>query len=154
MNKSILGFIITLMAILIIVLSLKYIKLLNDYDWQHDNINSSFKSTLSFAASGFAADYDNSIDEDKKIYNYNEAMSNLGSSSLLFRFTTYSVHNNDLGLALSDLYKLMEQNIYKKTIINKSKLIYKNLIKLAQNPEDTQSADNISKLEEEIKNSK
>lgn len=44
----------------------------------------------------------------------------------------------------------MEQDQYKKAIIQKSKALYENLLKLSINPEDKQVTDNLNKLTIEV----
>jgi predicted RNA-binding protein YlxR (DUF448 family) len=45
----------------------------------------------------------------------------------------------------------MEQGKYRECIIKKSKLLYDSLIRLSQNPVDSEATDNIIKSTEEIK---
>ena len=68
------------------------------------NININFKSTLSVGTSAFPG-------------NYNESMSEISSSALLFHFTTYSKNNNVLGTTLNYLCYIMKQDQYKEAVI-------------------------------------
>jgi hypothetical protein len=152
-EKRISLFIIILLLFSVAWLSVNHIRLSNEYSLQQNNANVALKSSLSFAMSSFALDYDNSGESDKQ-YSYNEAMTNLASSSQLVKLTTYVDKNNYLDAALYNLYKLMEQNEYKRNIMDKSKPIYDSLLRLSQNPADKEATDNIIKLTEEIRQEK
>jgi hypothetical protein len=153
-EKRVLLFIIILLLFSIAALSVKYIKLSDEYSRRQDNANEALKSSLSLAMAGFALDFDSSSDESYKQYSYNEAMTNLALASKLAALTTYIDKNNYLDVALLNLYKLMEQNIYEKTVMKKSKLIYDNLSRLSKNPTDTEATDNIIRLTEELRQDK
>ena len=142
--------IITVLIISTIYLAVKYMSLANENNYQKDSINLEFKTSLSLAAEGFAVDFDKMKDENSKQYYYNEAMSNLYSASLLVNVSSYN-QNKNLDIALYNLYKLMEQTKYREGIIKKSKLLYDNLIRLSQNPIDSEATANVIKLTEEIR---
>lgn len=143
----------TLMLILLI-LSVIYIKLSLEHDKQQNNAEITLKSNLSFATSGFALDFNSISDERQKQYYYNEAMSNTYSSAQLVGLTTYESKNDSLDLALYNLYKLMEQNEYKNKIMDRSKSIYDNFLRLSQDPTNKEATENIIKLTEEIREEK
>ena len=139
---------IIVLKISIIYLAVKYFNLAKENDYRKDSINLEFKASLSLAAEGFAVDFNKLKD---KQYYYNEAMSNLYSASLLVNVSSYN-QNKNLGLALYNLYKLMEQDKYREGTIKKSRLLYDNLIRLSQNPIDSKATESIIKLTEEIRN--
>ena len=143
---------IIVLVITLIIFSTKYIRLLEEYNWQQTNANLGVKGDLSIASASFAG---NSLTDEKyKNYNYNQAISKIASASKVFNFTTYNKKNNDLLVTLDNLCNLMKQDEYKETIIKKSKLIYEDLIKLSLNPEDKQATENLVKLIEEIREKK
>ena len=152
-KRKVLSFFIIVLIIVLIILVPKYIKLSEKYNWKQSIATQNFKSTLVLATDGFATDFSSS-DENGKDYMYNEGMSNLYASAMLFEYTTYERSNKNFQIALINLYKLMEDNTHKKTIMLKSKVIYDNLCKLTQNPEDKQATDNIINLTEEIRKTK
>ena len=130
-------FLFSVLVIALIIISVKYINLLVENNWQQTNININFKSTLSIGTSAFPG-------------NYNEAMSEISSSALLFQFTTYSKNNNGLGTTLNYLCYIMNQNQYKEAVMQKSKIIYDDLLQISINPEDKQATENLNKLTLEI----
>lgn len=142
---------IIVLKISIIFLAVKYFNLAKENNYRKDSINLGFKTSLSLASEGFAVDFDKLKDENSKQYYYNEAMSNLYSASLLVNVSSYN-QNKNLGLALYNLYKIMEQDKYREGTIKKSRLLYDNLIRLSQNPIDSKATESIIKLTEEIRN--
>jgi uncharacterized protein YqhQ len=151
----------TMLLVIILVfsllwLTLKYINLTSKYNGQQENIDNTFKSSLRNAISGFTVDLNSTSNstsnEGSALYMYNESMSNLASATKLAELTTYERKNDSLDVALNSLYRLMEQeDIYKKSIIEKSIQIHDILVRLSYNPTDKEATDNISKLAEEIR---
>lgn len=149
-KKKLIQIVGTILVLVLIALTVQYIRLSENYNWQINNANIEFKSSLSLAAAGFAIDYSSKGDENNKFYMYNEAMSNLLSASLLSEFTTYSKQNKEIHLALYNLYKLMEDASYKEIIMQKSNAIYDSVSKLSQNPLDENTTESIIELTKEI----
>jgi len=139
---------IILLVITLIIVSFKYISLLEEYNWQQTNANLGVKADLSIASTSFTG---NSLTvENYKSYNYNQAISKIASASQLFEFTAY-YKNNDLSTTLDNLCNFMKQDEYKEAIIQKSKSIYDNLLRLSLNTEDKQATQNLVKLIGEIR---
>jgi hypothetical protein len=149
LKRKIMMISIIALTITLVIVSGKYINLLEYHNWQQTNANISFKSSLSVASSAFKG---NALSDEKyKNYNYNNAMSKIASASMLFQFTEYAKNNNGLDGKLDILCSFMEQNKYEKIIIQKSKQIYESLFKLSFNPENKQATDNLTILIEEVK---
>lgn len=136
------------LAVVLIIVSWKYKNLLSEYNLQQTAINRNFIDSLSSAASPFGSNLINN--ERYNGYYYNDVMTKLEAASQLFHFTTYNNGNNQLQFVLYKLCTYMKESIYMEAIIQKSNLIYENLSKLAQNPEDEQSIINLTNLIEEI----
>lgn len=145
---------LSIIILILLVLSVKYLKLAAENNRQQNNADIALKSSLSLAMSGFAVDFNSLSDEDSKQYYYNETMSNMYLSSQLVAFTTYDSKNDNLDVALYNLYKLMEQNEYKNNVMKRSKPIYDNMLRLWQSPIDKDATDNLTKLTEEIRQEK
>lgn len=110
-NKN---FFITALVIGLIIVSLKYIDLLNKYKWQQDNANINFQSSLS-VASTFGSNLIS--DEEFNNYYYNDAMSKIETASQLVQFTAYSESNKGLSVALDNLCTVMKDSKYKERIL-------------------------------------
>jgi len=143
---------IIVLVITLIIVSFKYRSLLDKYNWQQTNANLEVKEDLSIASASFAG---NSLTiEINKNYYYNQAISKLASASSVFQFTAYNKNNSGLLVTLDNLCNLMKQDEYKEIIIQKSKLIYEDLIQLSLNPEDKEATGNLVLLVEEIRQKK
>lgn len=148
-KKRISMVLIIVLSITLIIMSFKYKSLLEEHNWQQTNVNSGVKGDLSIASSLFAG---NSLtSENGKDYYYKDAISKIASASQLFQFSTY---NSGLSGTLENLCTLMKQDEYKDTIIQQSKSIHEELLKLSRNPEDKQATDNLDNLVDEIRQKK
>lgn len=149
-GRILMGLMIVALVILV-VLGIKYKNLSAEQDSQQRQIDNAFKTSLNFAMSGFAVDFQGSQDENLTEYSYNEAMSNLAAAAQLSNLTTYEDENDYLDISLFGLYKLMEQKEYKQSVVKRAKAIYDNLLKLTQNPADKEATKSIIKLTDEIR---
>ena len=135
------------LAITLIIVLFKYRSLSEELNWQQANVNILFTSNLKSASRSFG---DNPITADKN-YNYNHAISQIGSAFQLYQFTTYKNDNNGLLEPLDNLCNLMKRDEYKGIIMQKSNLIRDELSQLSKHPEDNQATENLNKLVEIIR---
>ena len=147
-KKRISIFLISVLTITLIIVSVKYKSLLEEYNFQHNNANMNFQAAISIASTALSGS--TSTVENYNNYDYNNAMTKIASSSLLFEFTTYAKENKQLATILNYLSNRMQNDEYKEPIIRKSKLISDELLKLSINPEDKQATENLFKLTKQI----
>ena len=143
--------IIGLVIALTIVL-FEYRSLIEENNLQQIKVNIMFTSNLKSASRSFG---DNSITaKNNENYNYNHAISQIGSAFQLFQFTTFKNSNVGLLEPLDNLCNLMKQDEYKAIIMQKSNLIHDELSQLSNYPEDKQATKNLNKLIEAIRQTK
>lgn len=139
---------IILLGISIIIVSIKYKNLVQEYKLQQLNTDNVFRTQLIHASSALSNE-SITVEKDK---NYNDGISDIKFSVELFPFTSFAKNNDGLMRVLDDsLCNLMKQEEYKQEIILESQQIKEYLSQLSYNPEDKQATDNLEKLTRKIR---
>ena len=82
----------------------------NEFKWYKKQVNNSFTSSLSLAATNFATDYEGNLNDKTFSYNYKDAIANISNASQLVHLSDYNNTNKSPNLTLHTLNKLMEQD--------------------------------------------
>lgn len=137
------GIIVLLFAVIGISIN-KNMNQKNELQWHKNQVDNSFISSISLAATNFATDYEGNLEDKTFNYNYKDAIANISNASQLVLLSDYNNTNKSLNLILYSLYKLMEQDENIQEVESNFNLLYENLSNLSRNPNDIEATEKLN----------